>query len=86
MYVFLKYLDSFETSLVKSVSYGGDADTIGAIVGAMSGAYHGIEGIPERSINNVEDSKNILQRADDYFNFVHGGAYREWLKVWGEFN
>lgn len=34
--------DSFEDALRKAVSYGGDSDTMGAIVGSLAEAYYGI--------------------------------------------
>lgn len=39
---------SFEECLVATVNYGGDADTSGAIAGAIAGAYYGLETIPKR--------------------------------------
>lgn len=38
----------FEECLVATVNYGGDADTSGAIAGAIAGAYYGLETIPKR--------------------------------------
>ena len=34
--------DNFEDALRRAVSYGGDSDTMGAIVGAVAEAYYGI--------------------------------------------
>lgn len=39
---------TFEDCLVATVNQGGDADTTGAIVGALAGAYYGLEAIPTR--------------------------------------
>jgi ADP-ribosyl-[dinitrogen reductase] hydrolase len=39
---------SFEACLIDTVNQGGDADTTGAIAGALAGAYYGEEGIPAR--------------------------------------
>jgi len=39
---------SFEEAVVKAVNLGGDADTIGAVTGALAGAYFGRPGIPRR--------------------------------------
>ena len=41
---------SFEDCLISTVNQGGDADTAGAIVGAIAGAYYGPEHIPRRWI------------------------------------
>ena len=39
---------SFEDAVVQVVNLGGDADTAGAVVGAMAGAAYGLEAIPAR--------------------------------------
>lgn len=39
---------SFEDALVSAVNLGGDTDTIGAVCGALSGAWYGLEKIPSR--------------------------------------
>ena len=39
---------SFEEALVKAVNLGNDADTGGAITGAIAGALYGLSGIPAR--------------------------------------
>ncbi|MBU5614025.1 ADP-ribosyl-[dinitrogen reductase] hydrolase [Geomonas azotofigens] len=39
---------SFEGCVIETVNQGGDADTTGAIAGALAGAYYGEEGIPVR--------------------------------------
>ncbi|HTN51485.1 MAG TPA: ADP-ribosyl-[dinitrogen reductase] hydrolase [Anaeromyxobacter sp.] len=45
---FLFSTRSFEDCLVAVVNQGGDADTTGAIAGAVAGAYYGLEGLPRR--------------------------------------
>ena len=44
----LLHAPSFEEGLVRTVMAGGDADTNGAIAGALLGAFHGAEAIPAR--------------------------------------
>ncbi len=39
---------SFEEAVVAVVNLGNDADTAGAVVGAMAGATYGLSGIPQR--------------------------------------
>ena len=39
---------SFEDALVKCVNLGGDADSTGAILGGLAGAYYGYDALPER--------------------------------------
>jgi len=44
---------TFEDCLVGTVNQGGDADTAGAIVGAIAGAYYGLDSIPRRWIKKL---------------------------------
>jgi poly(ADP-ribose) glycohydrolase ARH3 len=48
IYSFLSNWRSFEDTVVFAVNLGGDADTIGAMAGAISGALHGVDAIPKR--------------------------------------
>lgn len=50
LFVFLNS-DSFEDSIRKAISIGGDSDTIASMVGALSEAYYGVD---ERMINKVK--------------------------------
>lgn len=44
----------FESCLVGTVNQGGDADTTGAIIGALAGGYYGEEGIPRRWLKKLD--------------------------------
>jgi poly(ADP-ribose) glycohydrolase ARH3 len=55
IYAFLSHPDSFANAVLYAVKLGGDTDTIGAMCGAISGAYHGIEAIPPRWLNALEN-------------------------------
>jgi len=48
MYFFLHFRGEFELALEEAINWGGDTDTVGAILGAMCGAYHGIAVIPDK--------------------------------------
>jgi len=45
---------SFEEGVVSAVSLGGDTDTIGAMSGAISGAYYGDSAIPREWVKQLE--------------------------------
>ena len=45
---------TFEECLVATVNQGGDADTTGAIAGALCGAYYGLEAIPRRWLRKMD--------------------------------
>jgi ADP-ribosylglycohydrolase len=65
----------FEDAVLGAVNIGRDTDTIAAIAGAICGAMHGIQVIPERWINRISISRgtcinavknmNIINVADD---------------------
>jgi len=51
---FLFATSSFEECLIATVNQGGDADTTGAIVGAIAGAYYGIDAIPREWLRKLD--------------------------------
>lgn len=51
---FLFSTSSFEECVVSTVNQGGDADTTGAIVGAIAGAYYGLDSIPREWLRKLE--------------------------------
>ncbi|MGP3667826.1 MAG: ADP-ribosylglycohydrolase family protein [Candidatus Bathyarchaeota archaeon] len=59
LYCFLANYKSFEDAVVYAVNLGGDADTIGAMTGAVAGAYHGVEAIPKRWLARLEGKTYI---------------------------
>jgi poly(ADP-ribose) glycohydrolase ARH3 len=61
IYCFLRNWSSFEDAVLYAVSLGGDTDTIGAMTGAISGAYHGVESIPELWRKKLE-RKDYIER------------------------
>jgi poly(ADP-ribose) glycohydrolase ARH3 len=44
-----------EAAIVRAVNLGGDTDTIGAMAGAVAGAYHGAESLPPRWTQALEE-------------------------------
>src|SRR5206468_1726817 len=47
--------DSFEEAILEVINLGGDADTTGAILGAMAGAHYGVGAIPGRWLLGLEN-------------------------------
>ena len=64
IYSFLSHPSSFEEAVIYAISLGGDTDTIGAMTGAISGAYLGIEAIPSKWQERLENRGYITQLAD----------------------
>jgi ADP-ribosylglycohydrolase len=63
VFIALKYSDSFERAVLKSVnSYGdvgGDTDAIGFITGILVGGYRGVSSIPSRWLKKLEGYEHI---------------------------
>lgn len=51
---FLFATSSFEECVIATVNQGGDADTTGAIVGAIAGAYYGPDAIPREWLRKLD--------------------------------
>lgn len=47
--------DSFESCVVQTVNQGEDADTTGAIAGMLAGALYGVEAIPKRWLDKLDN-------------------------------
>ena len=63
LYIFLES-NSFEDSIRKSISIGGDTDTIAAIVGSISEVYYGIDDYLIEKANEyiTDDMKSIINK------------------------
>jgi poly(ADP-ribose) glycohydrolase ARH3 len=55
IYAFLSRPDSFQETVTYAILLGGDTDTIGAMGGAIAGAYHGAQGIPSEWLDPLEN-------------------------------
>ncbi len=60
----LLHAETFENALIRAVNMGGDADTIGAVTGALAGAYFGLGAIPARWLETLQDREIIEELAD----------------------
>ena len=63
VYSFLAQPNSFVDAVLYAISLGGDTDTIGAMTGAISGAYLGIESIPDSWRGKLENGLYIEELA-----------------------
>lgn len=73
---FLRSPDNYLQSVCEAANNGGDADTVACITGAISGAYNGIGGIPERLINKLEGRSHINYLSNKIYNIVKDGLVR----------
>lgn len=64
--------DTTEEAIVTAVNRGGDADTIGAITGAIAGARFGAAQLPERWLRTIDQSNEIERIAEQLFELQLG--------------
>ena len=63
---------SLEDSIIMAVNEGGDADTIAAITGGITGAIFGYENIPKRWIEQLsQDTKIKLDKYAKLFEKIN---------------
>ena len=65
IFCFAKNHEEYSKTVLYAVKLGGDTDTIAAMSGAIAGAYHGEEGIPESWRLKLEKSSCIKRLARD---------------------
>ena len=53
------YTSTFEDAIIKVVNLCGDADSVGAVVGQIAGAYYGIQSIPPKWIETISKWDNF---------------------------
>jgi len=56
-----QFLDSYEDALWNAISVGGDADTIGAMVGGIVASYGGLKDIPSEWLTRRETLPNWIK-------------------------
>jgi ADP-ribosyl-[dinitrogen reductase] hydrolase len=66
--------DSVEDAVVAAVNLGADADTTGAVVGALAGARWGMAAIPERWLQALRPRDELIELADNLFELSRRGA------------
>jgi ADP-ribosyl-[dinitrogen reductase] hydrolase len=71
-YCFVRTPGNFKQTIIEAVMAGHDTDTTGAVAGALSGAYNGSQGIPQRWLEQVEDRERIEELARQ----IHALAFR----------
>jgi len=62
LYLFL-VTDTFEDALIEVINLGGDADSTGAILGSLAGAYHGVDSLPRRWLEGLQNREGVDSRA-----------------------
>lgn len=56
LYCFLRYPEDYEKVVIRGANTNGDSDSIASIAGGISGAFLGIDAVPEKWIKKIEKS------------------------------
>ena len=59
LYCFASNVLDFPKTIITAINAGGDTDSIAAIAGAISGAYLGIDAIPKKWLEGLENREEI---------------------------
>jgi ADP-ribosyl-[dinitrogen reductase] hydrolase len=76
LWCLLRFPDSWSIAVASAVRLGGDVDTLGAIVGALAGAKHGVTAIPRHLVDGVVDSEPVQGLVLRYYALVTGTAQK----------
>ena len=63
-----------ENTLLSGINVGGDADTTGAMMGALLGAFHGWSAFPDGWTTNLEAVDSLEQQAQDLADRLRTGT------------
>jgi ADP-ribosyl-[dinitrogen reductase] hydrolase len=76
----------FEECVVATVNQGGDADTTGAIIGGLAGAFYGLERLPARWLKKLERGvvREIVELSGKLVDLSLMGKQVDRLKAEGE--
>ena len=69
-YLAARYSDDFENAVLHAINGGGQNMARAMLTGALVGAQVGIQGIPQRFIDGLEDSGALLGRAEKLANQI----------------
>ena len=64
--------DNFRDSIVGAINLGDDTDTIGALVGGISGILYGLDNIPVDWINNLKAKSLLDDLCNKYIYYLSG--------------
>lgn len=68
---------TFQEGALKVVNLGDDADTVGAVYGGLSGAWYGIEAIPNEWIEGLQAKSMLEEVVGGVVELVETGGYGE---------
>jgi ADP-ribosylglycohydrolase len=82
MYCFLAHPYDIESSVLCAVNAGGDADTIGAMAGALAGTFNGAQAIPSRWLTELEKKDHLIELANMLYDLATQGRTVKEIGGW----
>jgi ADP-ribosylglycohydrolase len=64
LYCFLKHPRDYKKAVLLATNIDGDSDSVASIVGAISGAYNGVQVIPGKWIDRIENKDGLARTAE----------------------
>jgi ADP-ribosylglycohydrolase len=64
-YLAARFRDDFEAAVLHAINGGGQNQARAILTGALAGAQTGLAGIPQRFLDGLEDSRNLVKLAND---------------------
>ncbi|NLE94783.1 MAG: hypothetical protein GX600_03730 [Dehalococcoidia bacterium] len=74
LYCALAGREDWETAVLMAVNHSGDSDSTGSITGAILGALHGMETLPQPWVARLESAAGIRAVARDLYRVVREGV------------
>lgn len=62
--------NTYQEAVLTSVNLGEDADTIGAMTGALAGLYYGYDAIPQEWVHQVARKDDILELSERFYHSI----------------
>jgi ADP-ribosylglycohydrolase len=77
LYAFLRHPDNYREAVSTALAVGGDVDTTAAMTGAISGAYVGLEALPQHLTRRINDRgewglEQLIELADACYELTTG--------------
>ena len=73
LYCALASREDWEAAVLMAVNHSGDSDSTGCITGAILGALHGVEALPQPWVSQLESAAGIRAVAHDLYRVVREG-------------
>ena len=73
LYCALASREDWEAAVLMAVNHSGDSDSTGCITGAILGALHGVDALPQPWVSQLESVAGIRAVAHDLYRVVREG-------------